>query len=70
MAFGGAVPVRGTTATLKTRRLADLAPTIRTLLGMESVAQEEGGSAIDELLPDSLLDAARPATTPVKYTNL
>ena len=45
MAFGGAVPPRGAAVTSRERRLADVAPTIRALLGMEPGSARRRGKA-------------------------
>ena len=49
VAKGGAVPARGYVASPVARRLADVAPTVRQLLGLPGVRAEGAGTPIDEL---------------------
>jgi hypothetical protein len=51
VASGGAVPARGFLGCTQTRRLADIAPTVRRLLGLPADPSPGAGTPIDELLP-------------------
>lgn len=50
VAKGGAVPARGYVASPVARRLADVAPTIRHLLGLPGESAPDAGATLDELL--------------------
>jgi Type I phosphodiesterase / nucleotide pyrophosphatase len=51
VAFGGAIPARGFVTTERRHRLADIAPTVRKLLGLPGDLASGAGSPIAELLP-------------------
>jgi hypothetical protein len=51
-AAGGAIPRRGAVASPTERRLADIAPTIRVLLGLKADSHPQGGAVLTELLPE------------------
>ncbi len=51
VAAGGPIPARGLVSSASARRLRDVAPTLRALLGLERDPASDAGSAIDELLP-------------------
>lgn len=51
VAAGGPIPARGFVSSRTSRRLRDVAPTLRVLLGLEADRASDAGSAIDELLP-------------------
>lgn len=51
VAAGGPIPARGLVSSPSPRRLRDVAPTLRVLLGLEPDQASDAGSAIDELLP-------------------
>jgi len=51
VAAGGAIPARGAVDSVRKHRLADLAPTVRALLGLPADRAAEAGAAIVELLP-------------------
>jgi hypothetical protein len=53
VAAGGDVRARGLTRTLHPHSLADVAPTLRVLLGLQAVAAPSSGTPIDELLLSS-----------------
>jgi hypothetical protein len=54
-AFGGPVRARGLLAAPRHRRLTDIAPTVRSFMGLERDASRKAGSPMDELFdtPDS-----------------
>jgi hypothetical protein len=54
MAAGGAVPARGLVKSTTSHRVADIAPTLRSLLGMPADGNTRAGAAIAELLPGPL----------------
>lgn len=51
LAVGGAVPARGIQPALETRRLCDIVPTVRELLGLPPDLADDAGDPIPELLP-------------------
>jgi hypothetical protein len=51
VAAGGAIPARGAVESKQRHRLADIAPTIRALLGLPADTEPTAGVVIDELLP-------------------
>ncbi len=51
VASGGAVPARGAVFSVASRRLSDIAPTARALLGLPAAASADSGAAIADLLP-------------------
>lgn len=51
LARGAGIPARGVIGTRQQRRLRDVAPTARALLGLPELRCEGCGSAIEELLP-------------------
>jgi hypothetical protein len=51
VAAGGPIPTRGFVSSRTSRRLRDVAPTLRVLLGLDEDRSSDAGSAIDELLP-------------------
>ena len=51
VAAGGPIPSRGFVSSRASRRLRDVAPTLRALLGLDPDPSSDAGSAIDELLP-------------------
>jgi hypothetical protein len=63
IAAGGAVPARGMVAAEEERRLADIAPTLRALLGLPADVREGGGQLLAEMLPShAALPGSRVAT--------
>lgn len=53
-AAGGVVPRRGLTKSVSEHRLADIAPTIRVLLGLKEDNHPLAGAALRELLPEPI----------------
>jgi len=51
VAAGGAIPARGLVQSARRHRLADLAPTIRELLGLTPDSAPTAGAPIEEILP-------------------
>ncbi len=58
VAAGGGVPVRGVVTPSGPRRLADIAPTLRLLLGLDADRSTHAGAPIPELLPPALATRA------------
>ncbi len=56
VAAGGLIPARGAVSSPATRRLADIAPTVRKLLGLPADRSPGAGNAIAELFPQDPLD--------------
>jgi phosphopentomutase/2,3-bisphosphoglycerate-independent phosphoglycerate mutase family metalloenzyme len=54
IAAGGPIPGRGFVRPATMRRLADIAPTVRTLVGLAADGSERGGAPLPELLGDRL----------------
>lgn len=55
-ATGGVIPRRGLTRSLAEHRLADIAPTIRSLLKIKEDNHPQAGSILQELLPTPVSD--------------
>lgn len=53
IAFGGRVPVQGVTCPAHETTLADIAPTIRALVGLPADTSREAGNVIPEIVPSS-----------------
>jgi Metalloenzyme superfamily len=65
IAAGGPIRARGLVRPLGQRRLADIAPTVRAILGLPADASARAGSVLPELLPSSgrpSPQTARPST--------
>jgi hypothetical protein len=64
LARGGPIPKRGVMATREPRRLRDVAPTLRALLGMPTRTCDACGAPMSELLPEEPPADARTAARP------
>jgi hypothetical protein len=68
VAAGGEVPARGVVDAAKEHRLADIAPTLRALVGLPAPVTKAGRSAGEpmvEVLPDGHVAASEPTASPL-----
>ncbi len=69
IAAGGPIPARGFVHPAATRRLADLAPTVRAIVGLPPDASADAGSALVELVGAQPARVSATAATAVSWTS-